>query len=342
MPSNMQHFDTMAKWSDQDLLTLLDNADKLKKNNTRNTSATGKVLGLLFFNPSLRTRVSFEVSAAHFGATSSVVSPGQGAWTLETRIGAVMDGNKTEHIKEAVQVLSKYCDAIGVRAFSTLRDREADESEFILNQIIQYADVPVINLESAMEHPCQSMADWMTFRELLGKNDLNSRKLVLTWAPHPSPLPLAVPLSVLEAGIRSGLQVTLACPEEMVPAQTAMDRFNVLAQNAGSTVVIEHDQQKALSRADIVYAKSWASGLVYENPLHEQNLRTKNYRHWTLDTEKMDFTNNAHFMHCLPVRRNVVVTDKVLDAPSAAHIQQAENRLHVQKAILMRLWNLSF
>jgi len=342
MNNNNMHFDTMKKWSDQDLLELLDVADTLKSNNTRNSSASGKVLGLLFFNPSLRTRVSFEVAAAHFGAATSIISPGQGSWTLETRLGAVMDGNKTEHIKEAVQVLSKYCDAIGVRAFSTLRDREADESEFILNQIIQYADVPVINLESAMEHPCQGMADWMTFRELFGKDHLKSRKLVLTWAPHPSALPQAVPLSVLEAGIRSGLNVTLACPEEMIPSGQYMKRFVQLAASSGTTLTIEHNQQTALEGADIVYAKSWASGLVYENPLLEKELRTKKYRHWTLDSEKMSLTNKARFMHCLPVRRNVVVSDQVLDAPSAAHIQQAENRLHVQKAILMKLWNLSY
>jgi N-acetylornithine carbamoyltransferase len=336
------HFDTMKNWSDEDLTALLDTADLLKSKNTRNTSAFGKVLGLLFFNPSLRTRVSFEVAAAHFGATTSIISPGQGSWTLETRTGAVMDGNKTEHIKEAVQVLSRYCDAIGVRAFSTLRDRDADESEFILNQIIQYADVPVINLESAMEHPCQGMADWMTFRQLMGKQNLKEHKLVLTWAPHPSALPQAVPLSVLEAGIRAGLQVTLACPEEMIPSTQYMHRFNQLANIGGIPLIIEKKQSKALSGADIVYAKSWASGLVYENPLLEKQLRTKTYRNWTLDGEKMSLTNQARFMHCLPVRRNVVVTDHVLDAASAAHIQQAENRLHVQKAILMKLWNLSF
>lgn len=338
---NIRNFVSMANWSDQDLLELLDTADALKSRNFRSREGEGKVLGLLFFNPSLRTKVSFEVASAHFGATTSIISPGQGSWTLETEIGAIMNGNKTEHVKEAVQVLSRYCDAIGVRAFSTLKDKNADMSEAVIRDITQYADVPIINLESAMEHPCQSMADWMTIRELFGKNQLADKKLVLTWAPHPFPLPQAVPNSVLEMASRSGIQLTLACPPEMVPEDPFLSRYKEQCRQKGHEMVIEHDQQKALQGADVVYAKSWAAPVIYDEPLREAQLRKEIYKDWTLSGAKMKATNDAYFMHCLPVRRNVVVTDDVIDGPRARHIDEAENRLHAQKAILMKLWNLS-
>lgn len=337
----MKHFTSLADFSDAELLEILNLADTLKSRRYRSRSAEGMVLGLLFFNPSLRTKVSFEAAAAHLGATSSIISPGQGSWTLETRFGAVMDGNKTEHVKEAVQVLSRYCDAIGVRAFSTLKDLDADLQETVLRDIVQYATVPVINMESAMEHPCQALADWMTIRELFGQEQLPQKKLVLTWAPHPHPLPQAVPMSVLDMASRSGIQVTLACPPEMVVSERYLERFQRQCALRGQSLEIVHDQQAALAGADVVYAKSWASPLIYENPVLEAQLRTQTYADWTLTAAKMALTNQAYFMHCLPVRRNVVVTDEVLDSARAVHIDEAENRLHAQKAVLMKLWNLS-
>ncbi|MCC5925409.1 MAG: N-acetylornithine carbamoyltransferase [Bacteroidetes bacterium] len=341
MSSQNKHFISLNDWSNQNLLALLDRADELKKLRYRSRKAEGKVLGLLFFNPSLRTKVSFEAAAIHLGAGSSIISPGSGSWTLETEFGAVMNGNKTEHLKEAIQVLSRYCDAIGVRAFSTLKDQDADYTERLMKSVAHYAEVPVINMESAMEHPCQAMADWMTIRELFGKNALPDKKLVLTWAPHPSPLPQAVPVSVLDMASRSGIQVTLACPPEMVPDTQFIDRFKQQCATYGNNLVIDHDQQSALTGADVVYAKSWASPIVYQNPLEEARLRKEKYQYWTLDADKMQYTNEAYFMHCLPVRRNVVVSDDVLDSPNARHIDEAENRLHVQKSILMQLWDLS-
>jgi N-acetylornithine carbamoyltransferase len=337
----MKHFTSLSDFTDAELLAILDLADALKSRKYRSRDAEGKVLGLLFFNPSLRTKISFEAAAAHLGASSAIISPGQGSWTLETQFGAVMNGNKTEHVKEAIQVLSRYCDAIGVRAFSTLKDLDADLNETVLNDIIQYSEVPVINMESAMEHPCQAMADWMTIREQFGQSNLPARKLVLTWAPHPHPLPQAVPLSVLDMATRSGIQVTLACPPEMVVSQPFLEKFKTQCAEKGNTLNIIHDQKEALVGADVVYAKSWASPMIYENPILEAQLRTENYADWTLTSEKMALTNQARFMHCLPVRRNVVVTDEVLDSPNAVHIDEAENRLHAQKAVLMKLWNLS-
>lgn len=337
----MNHFATLTDFSNAELLEILDLADKLKSSNYRSDVARDKVLGLLFFNPSLRTKVSFEVAAAHLGATSSIISPGNGSWTLETRTGAIMNAEKTEHIKEAIQVLSRYCDTLGVRAFASLNDYSADFGEFLLKSIQKYSDVPVINLESAMEHPCQGLADWMTIREIFGKNSLSNKKLVLTWAPHPHPLPQAVPNSVLEIASRSGIQVTLACPPEMSPNQEYISRFQKLCNDNGNTLNIEYNQRKALENADVVYVKSWAAPVIYDSPETEQKLRKQTYSDWTLTSEKMSVTNNARFMHCLPVRRNVVVSDDVIDSPQAVHIDEAENRLHVQKAILMKLWNLS-
>lgn len=300
---------------------------------------TGKMLGLLFFNPSLRTKVSFETAAYHLGAGCSNISPGQGSWLMETDLGVKMDGNKTEHIKEAIEVLSQYCDTIGVRAFSTLKNRAKDYNEELLNLIIEYSTVPVINMESAMSHPCQALADWMTLRELFGPNGLPDRKLVLSWAPHPHPLPIAVPFSVMDMATRSGIDFALVCPEEMLPENQILNKMMEQSKDSGSDFEIHHSQQKGFIDADVVYAKSWASPLVYENPELEIELRTRKYADWTITTDKMSMTNQAYFMHCLPVRRNVVVQDEVLDSTNSVHIQQAANRLHVQKAILRSLWN---
>lgn len=338
MSSNkLTHFTSLSDWSNADLNAIIDTAIRLKSGALTSQAGKGKVLGLVFFNPSLRTKISFEVAAAHLGATTALVQPGQGSWTLETEPGAIMDGNKTEHVKEAIQVLSQYCDAIGVRAFSGLKDRDADFADVLLNRIREYATVPVINLESAMEHPCQGLADWMTIKELF-PGGAKGKKLVLTWAPHPVALPVAVPNSVLDVASRSGIDVTLACPPEMLLSAETLERVKTMCVSNGSRFVVDHDQRRALQAADVVYAKSWASGLVYTDPEKEKSLRWETYRDWTLTSEKMALTNQAKFMHCLPVRRNVVVTDEVLDSPNAVHIQEAGNRLHVQKAILMKLW----
>jgi N-acetylornithine carbamoyltransferase len=334
----MSRFTALNELSDAQLLDILELAEVMKRSDYRSREAEGKVLGLLFFNPSLRTKVSFEAAAVHLGAGVSVISPGQGTWSMEMRDGAVMDADKTEHIKEAVQVLSQYCDAIGVRAFSTLKDRDADYSEQVLSAVIKHATVPVINLESAMAHPCQALADWMTLREILGPDGLKGKKLVLSWAPHPYPLPMAVPLSVLDMATRSGIDITLACPPDRLPDAELMVTLRRQAEASGSTMVIDHDQIGALRGADVVYAKSWAGPGVYVDPAQEAVSRLETHRGWTLTQDKMFVTNNARFMHCLPVRRNVVVDDAVLDGPHAVHIQQASNRLHVQKAILRKIW----
>jgi N-acetylornithine carbamoyltransferase len=337
----MMNFDTLTTWRDAGLEDLLELAAEMKARDYRSDVAKGKVLGLIFFNPSLRTKVSFETAALHLGAGSTIIHPGSGSWPLETRTGAVMDGNKTEHIREAVGVLSEYCDIIGVRAFATMTDRFDDEGDTLIRRIVEYANVPVINLESANEHPCQGMADWLTLREAFPGGSAG-RSFVLSWAPHPNPLPMAVPNSALEVAIRCGMDVTLACPPEYLPGEGRLGYLRSLAEEKGSYFDISHDQEQGFRDADVIYAKSWAAqSLIYDRPDEEASLRRETYRNWTVTEAKMSMTNQARFMHCLPVRRNVVVTDKVLDGDQAIHIQQAGNRLHVQKAILMQLWKLS-
>ncbi len=338
--AEIRHFKRLQDYSNDALLSLLDLADDMKRSSFRAPIAAGRMLGLLFFNPSLRTKVSFETTAAHFGAGVSVIAPGQGSWSLEMREGAIMDSDKTEHIKEAIQVLSQYCDAIGVRSFATLKNKSDDYDELVLNTVSKFASVPIINLESAMGHPCQAMADWMTVREEFGADQLKGKKLVLTWAPHPFPLPQAVPLSVLDFATRSGMDVTLAAPPEMVPDDMNLMQFKQQSDAMGSNFEVIHDQREALADADVVYAKAWASPIVYSDPVLESRLRLETYRNWTVDSDKMSVTNEARFMHCLPVRRNVVVTDSVLDSLTSIHIRQAANRLHAQKAILRTLWNI--
>lgn len=335
----ISHFLHMSDWDDPALMEVLDKAEQLKKEDFRKPVADGKMLGLIFFNPSLRTRISFETAAVHLGAGSSIIQPGQGTWTFETRTGAVMDGSRTEHLKEAVQVISRYVDIIGVRAFAGMEDPEADLEDRLIRDIGKYATVPVINMESAREHPCQALADGLTIRERFA-NRPQGKKFVLSWAPHPKTLPMAVPHSALEIAARLGMEVTLACPQEMQPDRRVLDQIEEHAGRQGTQLAIENDQAAAFEGADIVYGKSWAGPLVYSDPEAEQKLRTETYADWTINEQKMALTRDAGFMHCLPVRRNVVVSDGVMDGPHAIHIDQAENRLHAQKAVLMKLWNL--
>ncbi len=333
------HFIQVSDWNDTVLLKVLEKASQLKAKNFRKPVASGNILGMLFLNPSLRTRISFETAACHLGAATSIIQPGQGTWTFETRTGAIMDGNRTEHLKEAVQVLSRYVDILGVRAFAGLKDQNEDLEDRLINDIVNYATVPVINMESAREHPCQALADGLTLHERFQKRQAG-KKFVLSWAPHPKPLPMAVPNSTLQMAARLGMEVTLACPPEMQPDAHVLDKVENYASGKGTRLNIEHNQQAAFQNADVIYGKSWAGPLIYHDPETENELRTTTYADWTINESLMAETNHAAFMHCLPVRRNVVVTDGVLDSPHAIHLDQAENRLHVQKAILMKLWNL--
>ncbi len=328
-----------ADCSTDELEALLELASHLKSTGFRTQKAAGNMLGLLFFNSSLRTRVSFETAAVQLGASTSHIQPGSGSWPLETDFGTVMDGDKTEHVKEAVAVLSRYCDVLGVRLFAGMQDYETDLSDALMKEIVKYADVPVLNLESGAAHPFQSLADWLTLRELFGQ-DIKDKTFVLRWAPHPKPLPMAVPNSALQIAARAGMNVVLNCPEEYLLDDRFTESAENFAQEAGGNLSVVHDQDAGMQDADVVYVKSWGAPLLYSSPDSEQKLRTTKYQNWTVDSHAMDQTSDAKVMHCLPVRRNVVITDEVLDSKNAVHIDQAENRMHVQKAWLHQLWNI--
>lgn len=293
--------------------------------------AKGRSLALLFFNPSLRTRTSMEVAAARLGAHSSVIVPGQGTWGFAWEDGKVMDGGEAEHIHEAAGVLSQYFDAIGVRLFASLTDLAADREERHLSRFVRAAQVPVVNLESAYYHPCQALADAACITERFGGNPAG-KKFVLTWAYHPKALPTAVPNSALLAAARLGMDVTVAAPEgfELDPAVLAM---------AGPRVTKSSEMDQALDGADIVYAKAWSGSMVYDRPEAEAAARAL-HRDWRVTAERMKRTRDGAFMHCLPVRRGVVVDDAVMDGPQALHLRQAAYRLFAQQAILSKIWDL--
>jgi len=306
---------------------VLESASRFKGGDDLSKPLAGKSVALVFFNPSLRTRASMQVGIYELGGNAVVLEPGGTSWTVEHREGAVMDSDKTEHVAEFVRVLERYCVAIGVRTFAALKDWEEERTDPILNAFAKYASVPIINLESAMHHPCQSLADMLTIREKLG----NGRKrVVLTWAWHPKPLPMAVPNSFALAAAQMGHDLVIAHPP-------GYDLDEELVETLGTSVEITNDIDAAFTGADVIYAKSWGSKQFYGNADQDIAARAQYRSKWIVDEEKISRTNNGLFMHCLPVRRNVIVTDGVIDSPASVVIDEAENRLHVQKAILARL-----
>jgi len=301
-------------------------------------TATGKSIGLVFMNPSLRTRTSMEGAAAHLGAHHTTLVPGNGSWALEWEEGAVMHGDAAEHAKEAIGVLSRYHDALGVRVFASGTDYNADKQDALIRAIADYATVPVVNLESAWAHPCQGLSDAATMTEHLG-DDLTGKKFILSWAPHPKPLPMAVPNTVLRTAARCGMDVTVAHPDTHALDPDVMGEAQTMAEAQGGAVAASSDQKAAVANADVVYGKSWGGPLMYEDPEREAEARAT-HSDWRITEELMTRTRGAAFMHCLPVRRNVVVDDAVLDGPHAVHLDQAEYRLHAQKALLEYVWKL--
>jgi N-acetylornithine carbamoyltransferase len=308
--------------------SLLESALRFKSGDDVSKPLAGKSVALVFFNPSLRTRASMQVGIYELGGNAVVLEPGGTSWTLEHRTGQVMDGDKTEHVAEFVRVLERYCVAIGVRTFAALKDWPEERTDPILNAFAKYASVPIINLESAMHHPCQSLADMLTIREKLGAG---LKRVVLTWAWHPKPLPMAVPNSFALAAAQMGHDLVIAHPP-------GYDLDEELIATLGKNVEITNDIDAAFNAADVIYAKSWGSKQFYGNTDQDLATRAQYRSKWIVDEEKMARTNNAIFMHCLPVRRNVIVTDGVIDSPASVVIDEAENRLHVQKAILARLF----
>lgn len=302
------------------------------------TRAVGRSIGLMFFNPSLRTRTSMELAAAQLGAFSSTLTPGAGTWKFAFDRGGMMDGEEAEHIHEAVGVLSRYYDALGVRVFASLTDYRRDREEMLMNTILEAAGVPVVNLESAFYHPCQALADAATIMHRFPEGPSN-KKFVLTWAYHPRALPMAVPNSALLMAARIGMDVVVARPHGYALDDGVMTEARRYAASFGKTIVETADMDDAFEDADIVYAKAWGGRLVYESSSEEASTRER-LRNWRVTSARMQRTREGAFMHCLPVRRNVVVDDDVLDGPQAIHLTQAEFRLHAQKAVLEYIWDL--
>ena len=312
-----------------DLDRLIDSALRFKHGDDQSRPLSGKSVALVFFNPSLRTRASMQVGIYELGGNAVVLEPGGTSWTLEHREGAIMDGDKTEHVAEFVRVLERYCVAIGVRTFAALKDWQEERTDPVLNAFAKYASVPIINLESAMHHPCQSLADMMTIREKLGAG---RKRVVLTWAWHPKALPMAVPNSFALAAAQMGHDLVIAHP----PGYELDDELLATIRARGS-VEITNNIDEAFDGAEVIYAKSWGGKQFYGDTDRDLAERAQFRDRWIVNEDKMSRTNKAIFMHCLPVRRNVIVTDGVIDSPSSVVVDEAENRLHVQKAVMAEL-----
>jgi N-acetylornithine carbamoyltransferase len=324
-------FLSTGDFTTDELTSLIDLAAQIKAGDYRERPLQGKSVALVFFNPSLRTRASMEIAVYELGGNAVTLDVGKGTWSLEHRENVVMDGDTTEHIKEAARVLSRYVAAIGVRAFPEMKNYEKEMTDPVVRGFAEHSEMPVFNLESSRHHPFQALADAMTIREKLGA--FSRQKVVLSWAYHPKPLPMAVPNSFALIAAQMGLDLTIACPREYDLGDEAMVEIEAGATSSGGRVRISRDQRDACRGAHIIYAKSWGAKQFYGRVEEDIRLRQQ-YEHWRIDEEIMRSTDNGWFMHCLPVRRNVVVTDGVLDGPQNAAIDEAENRLHVQKAVL--------
>jgi N-acetylornithine carbamoyltransferase len=329
----MQNFLTTADWTAGQLDDLLQLAAELKQHPMQ-AHLRGKSIALMFLNPSLRTRTSFELGMQQLGGIAIVLQPGKDAWGVEFELGVVMDGAAEEHIAEVAGVLSRYCDLIALRAFPGFEDWSRDREDPVIRSLAKHASVPVINMETIV-HPCQELALMLTLKERLG--EVRKRKFLLTWTWHPRPLNTAVANSALLAATKFGMDVTLLCPEEAYRLDPQFeDAARQFAGESGGSFRLTHDIADGYTGTDVVYAKSWGALPYYGRPEEEWELR-RNYRHFIVDEEKMALTEGALFSHCLPLRRNVKATDAVMDAPYCVAIDEAENRLHVQKAVMMTL-----
>lgn len=307
----MKHFTTVKDVNDPS--SLVNEVHELKGNKEFSTCGKNKTLALIFFNPSLRTRLSTEKAATKLGMNVIMMNVNDDAWNIEFEDGSVMNGNSQEHIKDAVHVISGYCDIMGVRTFAGLENQTNDYSERVLKTFMRYATVPVISLESATLHPLQSLADIATIKEY----PISKPKVVVSWAPHPGRLPQAVANSFLEWIATTDAEVTLTHP----PGYELSEKFT---QN----VSITNNQEEAFEDADFVYAKNWSSFSSYgQCPSVEGN--------WTVSSRKMQLTNNGKFMHCLPIRRNVVAEDTVID--NSLVYRQAKNREFAAEAVIKKL-----
>jgi acetylglutamate kinase len=313
------NFLTTSAFSRAELEELIDTALLFKCREVAEKPLAGQSVALVFFNPSLRTRASMQVGVYELGGNAVVLEPGATSWTLEHREGIVMDGDKTEHLKEFVRVLERYVLAIGVRTFAELKNWEEERRDPVLSAFERYATKPLINLESAMHHPCQALADMMAIRDRFGPA---KKKVLLTWAWHPKPLPMAVPNSFALAAAQMGHDLRITHPKGYELDGELMDEVRRFAGENGGSVEITNDVNESFDDVEVVYAKSWGSYRHYGNPEQEVGERAAYRAVWIVDRQKMERTKDAAFMHCLPVRRNVIVTDEVIDGSNSLVIDE--------------------
>lgn len=331
----MKKFIDLDDLDDFELARVIATAKDLEKRPVRKDLA-GKTAGLLFMNPSLRTLASMQAGMSQLGGASFVITPGAGTWLLETKPGVVMDGDKAEHVREAIPVLAQYADVIGVRCFAAGKDLAEDQSDAVIRAMAEVCPKPFINLESAIRHPCQALADWKTLDDI-GVPASPEGKVVLSWVYHPRGLPFAVAASALEMAARRGNHVTVLRPEGYSLPKETMARAHALAKKSGGAVHETDDRRAAMKGAHVLYAKAWGSVECYGRPEEEAKKRA-DLKSWCVDEPWFDGAlSTAKFMHCLPVRRNVKVTDRVLDGARSVVIKQAGNRLHAQKALLLEV-----
>jgi N-acetylornithine carbamoyltransferase len=329
----MKRFVDLAQLGRAQVLELLALAQALQDEPQPRVLA-GKVLGMIFLNPSLRTLASFQAGMARLGGSSFVITPGQGTWQLETRLNAVMNGAAAEHIREGIPVLASYCDVLAVRAFAEGKNLQADLKETLFRAIDTLCDKPLINLESAMNHPCQALADWRTLDEL----EIAPRsRFVLSWVYHPKALPLAVPAATLHMAAMRGMEVIVARPPGFALPPEIMAKARQAAAESGGSVAETDDRAAALDGCDVLYAKEWGSPMHYGDVAADQRLRADLLDWRVAESWFAGARPRAKFMHCLPVRRNVAVADEVLDGPRAVVKREAFNRLAVQMAVLHRM-----
>jgi N-acetylornithine carbamoyltransferase len=329
----MKNFLDLADFSREEILDLLALARRLESH-PEPAALAGRILGLVFFNPSLRTLSSFQAGMQRLGGTSFVITPGQGTWQLETRLGAVMNGAKAEHVREGIPVLASYCDALAIRAFADGKDLRADIAETSFRAMTELVDKPVINMESAANHPCQALADWKTLDDLAVPQ---RAKFVLSWVNHPRALPLAVPAATVHMAAQRGMEVVVLRPEGFALPPEIMDKARAAANAAGGSLRETSNRDEALAGAQVIYAKEWGSTTHYGDAEGDARLRA-GLADWCVRSDWFATTApDCRFMHCLPVRRNVAVADDVLDGPRSVVLREAYNRLPAQMAVLHRL-----
>lgn len=329
----MKRLVDLAELQREEVTSLLSLAQRLQERPEPQALA-GKILGLVLFNPSLRTLASFQAGMARLGGSSFVISPGQGTWQLEMRDAAVMNGTAAEHVKEAMPVLASYCDALGVRLFAQWRDLQADLADTAFNAIAELVDKPLVNLESALSHPCQALADWKTLDEL--GVAANSR-FVLSWVYHPRALPLAVPATAVHMAAMRGMEVVVLRPQGFELPEQVLRKAQRAAALSGGSVRETADRSEALEGAQILYAKEWGSTRHYGDSAGDAQLRATLTDWCVTEAWFASTARSCRLMHCLPVRRNTAIADEVLDGPRSAVLHEARNRMSVQMAVLYRL-----